>query len=46
MADKAQQPAADEPTQTTPQGLEIPVPKRRDLMAAFRKIVHAPPKKP
>jgi hypothetical protein len=26
--------------------LEIPVPKRRDLMDAFRKIVHAPAKKP
>jgi len=46
MKDKAQQPAAaDEPTQTTPTGLEIPVPKRRDLMDAFRKIVHAPAKK-
>jgi hypothetical protein len=45
MADKAQQPAKDEPTQTTPQGLEIPVPKRRDLMDAFRKIVGAPIKK-
>jgi hypothetical protein len=46
MADKAQQPAADEPTQTTPQGLEIPVPKRRDLMDAFRKIVAPVKKKP
>jgi hypothetical protein len=36
----------DEPKQTTPKGLEIPVPKRRDLMDAFRKIVGAPPKKP
>jgi len=45
MADKAQQPATGEPTQTTPKGLEIPVPKRRDLMGAFRKIVGAPPKK-
>jgi hypothetical protein len=45
MADEPQQPAKDEPTQTTPQGLEIPVPKRRDLMDAFRKIVHAPVKK-
>jgi len=41
MADKPQQPA---PTQRTPKGLEIPVPKRRDLMDAFRKIVHAPKK--
>jgi hypothetical protein len=44
MADKTQQPADSEPTQTTPKGLEIPVPKRRDLMDAFRKIVHAPAK--
>jgi len=28
-----------EPKQTTPKGLEIPVPKRRDLMDAFRKIL-------
>jgi hypothetical protein len=34
--------AAPEPKQTTPMGLKIPVPKRRDLMDAFRKIVHAP----
>ena len=44
MGDKAQQPAPAEPMQTTPKGLEIPVPKRRDLMDAFRKIVHAPKK--
>jgi hypothetical protein len=35
-----------EPTQRTPKGLEIPVPKRKDVMDAFRRIVHAPPKKP
>jgi hypothetical protein len=40
MADRPQQPA----TQTTPQGLEIPVPKRKDVMAAFRKIAKAPKK--
>jgi hypothetical protein len=34
MADKPQ-----EPTQKTPKGLEIPVPKRKELMDAFRKIV-------
>lgn len=34
----AKQQELDE-TQRTPKGLEIPVPKRRDLMAAFRKIV-------
>jgi hypothetical protein len=56
MGDEAQDPSqADwegeggamkpEPTQTTPKGLEIPVPKRRDLMDAFRKIVGAPAKK-
>ena len=32
------------PTQKTPKGLEIPVPKRKDLMDAFRKIVR--PAKP
>jgi len=37
--------AAPEPTQKTPKGLEIPVPKRRDLMDAFRKIIR-PVKKP
>jgi hypothetical protein len=30
---------AQEPKQKTPKGLEIPVPKRRDLLDAFRKIV-------
>ena len=39
MADKD-----PEPTQRTPKGLEIPVPKRKDVMDAFRKIVGA--KKP
>jgi hypothetical protein len=34
----SQQPASDE-KQTTPKGLEIPVPKRKDVMDAFRKIV-------
>ena len=33
------------PTQRTPKGLEIPVPKRRDLMDTFRKIVQ-PVKRP
>jgi hypothetical protein len=41
-----QQPASDEPKQTTPKGLEIPVPKRRDLMDAFRKIVQPVKKQP
>jgi hypothetical protein len=37
--DKQEQPA----TQKTRKGVEIPVPKRRDLMDAFKKIVQ--PKK-
>ncbi|MGZ4363404.1 MAG: hypothetical protein ACXVFF_14330 [Gaiellaceae bacterium] len=41
MADKPQ-----EPTQTTPKGLEIPVPKRKELMDAFRKIVGPVKKQP
>jgi hypothetical protein len=32
--------------QTTPKGLEIPVPKCRDLMDSFRKIITRPVKKP
>jgi len=40
MADKPQ-----EPKQKTPKGLEIPVPKRKDLLDAFKKIVQ-PVKKP
>jgi hypothetical protein len=40
MADKPQ-----EPKQTTPKGLEIPVPKRREVMDALRKLVQ-PVKKP
>ncbi len=43
MGDKVQEPPAS--TQRTRKGAEIPVPKRRDLMAAFRKIVR-PVKKP
>lgn len=34
MTDKPQ-----EPSQKTPKGLEIPVPKRKDVMDAFRKII-------
>jgi hypothetical protein len=33
MSDKPQ-----EPTQKTPKGLEIPVPKRKDVMDALTKI--------
>jgi hypothetical protein len=39
MAEK-EQPA----TQRTEKGLEIPVPKRKDIMGAFRKIARAPKK--
>jgi hypothetical protein len=45
MEDEAQQPAKVEPTQITPKGLEIRMPKYKDLMEAFRKIAHAPAKK-
>lgn len=38
MEDKVQQPAT-EPTQKTLKGTEIPVPKRSEIMDAFRKIV-------
>jgi hypothetical protein len=41
MTDKPQ-----EPTQKTPKGLEIPVPKRKELMDAFRKIVGPVKKQP
>lgn len=34
-----------EPTQTTPEGLEIPVPKREDVMDALGKVAK-PPVKP
>ena len=40
MADKGQ-----EPKQTTPKGLEIPVPKRKKVMDDLRKLVQ-PVKKP
>jgi hypothetical protein len=36
---------ADKPKQTTKKGLEIPVPKRRDVLDALRKVA-PPPKKP
>jgi hypothetical protein len=42
MAGKPQEPAE---TQRTEKGLEIPVPKRKEVMDAFRKIIR-PPKKP
>lgn len=33
-----------EPTQVTPKGLKIPVPKRSEVMDAFRKIIRPKPK--
>jgi hypothetical protein len=45
MEKDVQQPASDEPTQRTPKGLEIPVPKRRDVLDALRKLVQ-PARKP
>jgi hypothetical protein len=35
-----------EPKQTTPKGLEIPVPKRRDVMDALKKLVQPSKKQP
>ena len=37
MSEK-EQPASKPPTQTTPKGLKIPVPKRKDVMDALTKI--------
>jgi hypothetical protein len=31
--------AVPEPKQTTPKGLQIPVPKRKDVLASLRKLV-------
>lgn len=46
MSGKEQEPVQEQPaTQRTPKGYEIPVPKRRDLLDAFRKIIQ-PVKKP
>jgi len=42
MGDEAKQPA---PTQKTPKGLEIPVPKRSEVVAALRKVIR-PVRKP
>jgi hypothetical protein len=39
MEKPVQQPASQEPKQKTRKGMEIPVPKRKDLQAAFRKII-------
>jgi hypothetical protein len=37
--------SAPEPTQKTPEGLEIPVPKREQVIDALGKVA-SPPKKP
>jgi len=42
MSGKPQEPVV---TQRTPKGLEIPVPKRRDVLDALRKLVQ-PARKP
>ena len=34
-----------EPKQTTREGMKIPVPKRKDLMADIRKLIKPAPKK-
>jgi len=39
MSKDAPRSAPDAPIQRTPQGLEIPVPKRRDVLDALRKLV-------
>jgi hypothetical protein len=48
MSGKEQESMEDQPApmQKTPKGLEIPVPKRRDLMDAFRKIIGPVKKQP
>lgn len=42
MGDKVQQPASDEPKQTTDKGYEIPVPKKDEVMRFFKKVARAP----
>ncbi len=39
MSKEAQVPSEDAPKQKTPKGHEIPLPKRSEVMAAFKKIV-------
>jgi hypothetical protein len=39
MEKRVQQPASTEPKQKTRKGLDIPVPTRKDIQAAFRKII-------
>lgn len=44
MEKPVQQPAEDEPKQRTLKGAEIPLPKRSEIMDAFKKIIR--PAKP
>ena len=39
MDEEAQVPSSDAPTQKTKKGKEIPLPKRKDVLADFKKIV-------
>jgi hypothetical protein len=39
MEKPMQQPASQEPKQKSRKGLEIPVPSRKEIQAAFRKII-------
>ena len=39
MSEEAQVPSQDAPTQKTLKGKEIPLPKRSEIMEAFKKII-------
>jgi hypothetical protein len=46
MTDATKSPSGDNaPTQRTPKGHEIPVPKRADFMRDLKKVAPPPPKK-
>lgn len=45
MSQDTQEPAGGKPTQRTEKGLEIPVPKRSDVMDAFKKVLRPKPKR-
>jgi hypothetical protein len=42
MEKDVQQPASDEPKQTTSKGYEIPVPTKDQVMGFFKKVARAP----
>jgi hypothetical protein len=44
MADNEQEAPVVAPKQETPKGLEIPVPKRSDVMDAFKKLLRPKPR--